>query len=133
MQQPERGSAVAGVDVFQVSELRGGVSAGATSMILQSCWVCAVCNRSVSGSTKALSVHVADEHGWSFYSCKAAVADVIVDLRMLHIAGKHSIKQNLVPAVNVVHSWVPRPHQTVSNIKVPCNSKCTARWRIVTN
>ena len=35
----------------------------------------AVCNRSVSGSTKALSVHLEDEHGWSFESCKAAVAD----------------------------------------------------------
>ena len=36
----------------------------------------AVCNRSVSGSTKALSVHFEDEHGWSFGCCKAAVADV---------------------------------------------------------
>ena len=44
-------------------------------------------------------------------------ADVMVDLRMLHIAGKHSIKQDLLPAVNVVFSWVPLLHQKVSNIK----------------
>ena len=42
---------------------------------------------------------------------------MIVDLRMLRTAGKHSIKQDVLPAVNVVHSWVPPSHQKVSNIK----------------
>ena len=35
----------------------------------------AVCNRSVSSSTKALSVHLEEEHCWSFDACSAAVAD----------------------------------------------------------
>ena len=40
MQQPERDSAVAGVDVFHDSKIRFGErTAWATSVLLQSCWV----------------------------------------------------------------------------------------------
>ena len=54
------------------------------------------------------------ERGSAIAGVDVIVAGVIVDLRMLHIAGKQSIKQDLLPAVNVVHSWVPLSHQFVS-------------------
>ena len=100
MQQPERGSAVAGVDVLRASELRGGVSAGATSMILQSCW----CMRfAIAVSAAALKVFQSTlpmSTVGDLILARQPFADVIVDLRMLHMAGKHSIKQDLLPAVN---------------------------------
>ena len=77
MQQPERGSAVAGVDVLQGSKVTFGESTvWATSVLLQEVVECgAVRKRSVSGSTKAFSIYFEDDYRWPRDFCNAVVAD----------------------------------------------------------